>query len=137
VNVPSMHASSSSSSIRRPSRPPLRLSSFMVRQAVKNLLSLGSFKSSAVKSYEASISKLFDATKVMARTPLLPLDDALSSSSQPPVQQKSSRAQPHVPLCSTLKIQILNFSQTRSKFKTNFNFHFKMFVCELISTNKI
>jgi hypothetical protein len=35
------------------------------------------------------------------------------------------------------KIQILKFSQTRSKFKMNFKFHFKMFVCELISTNKL
>jgi hypothetical protein len=63
---------------------------------MKNLLPLGSFESSAMKSYEASNSKLFGATKVMARTPLLPLEDALSSSSQPPVQQESSRAQPHV-----------------------------------------
>jgi hypothetical protein len=39
--------------------------------------------------------------------------------------------------CSIPKIQILEFSQTRSKFKINFKFHFKMFVCELISTNKI
>jgi hypothetical protein len=39
--------------------------------------------------------------------------------------------------CSNPKIQILEFSQTRSKFKMNFKFHFKMFVCELISTNKI
>jgi hypothetical protein len=35
--------------------------------------------------------------------------------------------------CSIPKIQILEFSQTRSKFKMNFKFHFKMFVCELIS----
>jgi chromosome segregation ATPase len=40
-------------------------------------------------------------------------------------------------LCSIPKIQILKFSQTRSKFKMNFKFHFKMFVCELISTNKV
>jgi hypothetical protein len=39
--------------------------------------------------------------------------------------------------CSILKIQILKFSQTCYKFKMNFNFHFKMFVCKLISTNKI
>jgi hypothetical protein len=39
--------------------------------------------------------------------------------------------------CSTPKIQILKCSQTCSKFKMNFKFHFKMFVCELISTNKI
>jgi hypothetical protein len=39
--------------------------------------------------------------------------------------------------CSIPKIQILKFSQTRSKFKMNFKFHFKMFVCELISANKI
>jgi hypothetical protein len=39
--------------------------------------------------------------------------------------------------CSIPKIQILKFSQTRSKFKMNFKFHFKMFVCKLISTNKI
>jgi hypothetical protein len=39
--------------------------------------------------------------------------------------------------CSIPKIQILKFFQTRSKFKMNFKFRFKMFVCELISTNKI
>jgi hypothetical protein len=39
--------------------------------------------------------------------------------------------------CSIPKIQILKFSQTHPKFKMNFKFHFKMFVCELISTNKI
>jgi hypothetical protein len=39
--------------------------------------------------------------------------------------------------CSIPKIQILKFSQTLSKFKMNFKFHFKMFVCELISANKI
>jgi hypothetical protein len=32
--------------------------------------------------------------------------------------------------CSIPKIQILKFSQTRSKFKMNFKFHFKMFVCK-------
>jgi hypothetical protein len=40
-------------------------------------------------------------------------------------------------LCSIPKIQILKFSQTRSKFKMNFKFYFKMFVCELISANKL
>jgi hypothetical protein len=44
---------------------------------------------------------------------------------------------PRKRICSIPKIQILKFSQTRSKFKMNFKFHFKMFVCELISTNKI
>jgi hypothetical protein len=39
--------------------------------------------------------------------------------------------------CSIPKIQFLKFSQTCSKFKMNFKFHFKMFVCELISTNKL
>jgi hypothetical protein len=39
--------------------------------------------------------------------------------------------------CSIPKIQILKFYQTRPKFKMNFKFHFKMFVCELISTNKL
>jgi hypothetical protein len=39
--------------------------------------------------------------------------------------------------CSIPKIQILDFSQTRSKFKMDFKFHFKMFVYELISANKI
>jgi hypothetical protein len=34
--------------------------------------------------------------------------------------------------CSIPKIQILKFPQTRPKFKMNFKFHFKMFVCELI-----
>jgi hypothetical protein len=42
-----------------------------------------------------------------------------------------------VKTCSIPKIQVLKFSQTRSKFKMNFKFHFKMFVCELISTNKV
>jgi hypothetical protein len=42
-----------------------------------------------------------------------------------------------VAVCSIPKIQILNFSQTRSKFKMNFKFCFKMFVCKLISTSKI
>jgi hypothetical protein len=41
------------------------------------------------------------------------------------------------PDCSIPKIQILKFSQTRPKFKMNFKFHFKMFFCELISTNKL
>jgi hypothetical protein len=44
---------------------------------------------------------------------------------------------PHKVFCSIPKIQILKSSQTCSKFKMNFKFHFKMFVCELISTNKI
>jgi hypothetical protein len=39
--------------------------------------------------------------------------------------------------CSTPKIQILKFSQTCSKFKMNFKFRFKIFVCKLISTNKL
>jgi hypothetical protein len=39
--------------------------------------------------------------------------------------------------CSIPKIQILKYSQTRSKFKMNFKFCFKMFVCKLISTSKI
>jgi hypothetical protein len=39
--------------------------------------------------------------------------------------------------CSIPKIQILKFSQTCPKFKMNFKFRFKMFVCKLISTNKI
>jgi hypothetical protein len=40
-------------------------------------------------------------------------------------------------LGSTPKIQILKFPQTCCKFKMNFKFHFKIFVCELISTTKI
>jgi hypothetical protein len=39
--------------------------------------------------------------------------------------------------CSIPKNQILKISQTPSKFKMNLKFHFKMFVCKLISTNKI
>jgi hypothetical protein len=42
-----------------------------------------------------------------------------------------------MPTCSIPKIQILKFPQTRSKFKMNFKFRFKMSVCKLISTNKI
>jgi hypothetical protein len=51
--------------------------------------------------------------------------------------QPSSSTMVHPPTCSIPKIQILKFSQTRSKFKMNFKFHFKMFVCELLSTNKV
>ena len=39
--------------------------------------------------------------------------------------------------CSTPKIQTQKISQTRSKFRMNFKFCFKMFSCELISTKKI
>jgi hypothetical protein len=38
-----------------------------------------------------------------------------------------------IEVCCIPKIQILKFSQTPSKFKMNF----KMFVCKLISTNKL
>ncbi|CAN6234171.1 unnamed protein product [Urochloa humidicola] len=55
-------------------KPPLRSPSFMLRQTVKSLLPLGSFKSS-VKA------KLF-SSKVMARTSSLPLDDADALSHQ-------------------------------------------------------
>jgi hypothetical protein len=51
--------------------------------------------------------------------------------------EPSPRVEGSEELYSIPKIQILEFSQTRSKFKMNFKFHFKMFVCELISTNKI
>jgi hypothetical protein len=57
-----------------------------------------------------------------------------------PPQETSTRSLElahRLPVCSIPKIQILEFSQTSSKFKMNFKFHFKMFVCELISTNKI
>lgn len=92
-NIPTTPVSSSS----RPSRPPLRSPSFMLRQTVKSLLPAGSFKSSAVRGYEASFSKLFSsATKVMARTSSLPLDDALSSSQPPPIQQKPGAAVHHI-----------------------------------------
>jgi hypothetical protein len=51
--------------------------------------------------------------------------------------KKKAKKKAQAKRCSIPKIQILKFSQTRSKFKMNFKFHFKMFVCELISTNKI
>jgi hypothetical protein len=41
------------------------------------------------------------------------------------------------PECSIPKIQILKYSQTCSKFKMNFKFCFKMFVCKLISASKL
>ncbi|KAG2564619.1 uncharacterized protein LOC120682167 isoform X4 [Panicum virgatum] len=62
-----------SSSGNSRSGKPLRSPSFMLRQTVRSLLPVGSFKSS-VKGYEASFSKLFNS-KVMARTSSLPLDD--------------------------------------------------------------
>jgi hypothetical protein len=52
-------------------------------------------------------------------------------------EARGASPQARLALCSIPKIQILKFSQTRSKFKMNFKFHFKMFVCELISTNKV
>ncbi|RLM73465.1 uncharacterized protein C2845_PM15G00110 [Panicum miliaceum] len=70
-SIPITPVSSSSNSSR--SKPPLRSPSFMLRQTVKSLLPVGSFKSS-VKGYEASFSKFFNS-KVMARTASLPLDD--------------------------------------------------------------
>lgn len=122
-NILSTPAPSSSSS-KPSSRPPLRSPSFMLRQTVKSLLPLGSFKSSAVKSYEASISKLFgaSATKVMARTPSLPLDGALSSSSPhpPPVQQKPAalhhmcRSQSLPTTTNMKKAKLLNAANAKS-----------------------
>ncbi|PUZ46039.1 hypothetical protein GQ55_7G014600 [Panicum hallii var. hallii] len=75
-SIPITPVSSSSNSNRSGaahSNKPLRSPSFMLRQTVKSLLPVGSFKSS-VKGYEASFSKFFNS-KVMARTSSLPLDD--------------------------------------------------------------
>ncbi|CAD6261478.1 unnamed protein product [Miscanthus lutarioriparius] len=108
-NIPSTPVSSSSSS-SRPSRPPLRSPSFMLRQTVKSLLPAGSFKSSAV-------SKLFSATKVMARTSSLPLEDAhaLSSSQpQPPVQPKPGAAVHHICRSQSLPMNMKKLNNAKS-----------------------
>ncbi|CAL5029066.1 unnamed protein product [Urochloa decumbens] len=70
-------------------KPPLRSPSFMLRQTVKSLLPLGSFKSS-VKGYEASFSNFFNSKKVMARTSSLPLDDSAGVDALP--QQASDKS---------------------------------------------
>jgi multidrug efflux pump subunit AcrA (membrane-fusion protein) len=64
------------------------------------------------------------------------LDD-VSSGSSPQSRLRALGGHVRSRLCSIPKIQILKFSQTCSKFKMNFKFHFKMFVCKLISTNKV
>lgn len=114
-NIPSTPVSSSSSS----SRPPLRSPSFMLRQTVKSLLPAGSFKSSAVRGYEASFSKLFSSatkTKVMARTSSLPLDDALSSSQPPPVQPKPGAAV-HICRSQSLPMNMKKLNANAKSFK--------------------
>lgn len=98
----------SSSSSTKGAQKPLRSPSFMLRQTVKSLLPMGSFKSSVTKSYEASFSKLFNSkSKVMARTSSLPLDDVAGvdalSHSQHAVDNKSSAsctaAEPALHIC--------------------------------------
>jgi hypothetical protein len=63
----------------------------------------------------------------------IPTGAVADSPTKPPVATDVGMAE----ACSIPKIQILKLSQTCSKFKMNFKFHFKMFVCELISTNKV
>jgi hypothetical protein len=63
------------------------------------------------------------------------VDDAKAA--LPPASSGVSRNLAAAAMCSIPKIQILKFSQTPSKFKMNFKFRFKMFVCKLISTNKL
>ncbi|GJN38308.1 hypothetical protein PR202_gb27337 [Eleusine coracana subsp. coracana] len=69
--IPITPACSSSKSGTIPPKPQ-RSPSFILRQTVKSLLPVGSFKSS-VKGYETSLSKFFNARIV--RTSSLPLDD--------------------------------------------------------------
>jgi hypothetical protein len=56
-------------------------------------------------------------------------EDAMQRQSQ---RQAALLSEEAMQRCSTPKIQILKISQTRNKFKMNFKFRFKMFVCELI-----
>nr|CAB3480653.1 unnamed protein product [Digitaria exilis] len=91
-SIPITPVSSTSSRAQK-----LRSPSFMLRQTVKSLLPVGSFKSS-VKGYEASLSKFFSSkpSKTMARTSSLPLDDVAAGvdalSSRQAVADKSSAA---------------------------------------------
>ncbi|OEL36955.1 hypothetical protein BAE44_0002028 [Dichanthelium oligosanthes] len=100
---------------------PLRSPSFMLRQTVRSLLPLGSFKSS-VKGYEASLSKFFNS-KVMARTSSLPLDDVAAGvdalSHQQAVDKSSTgstTAKPALHICrsQSLPMNMKKFNTTKS-----------------------
>jgi hypothetical protein len=65
------------------------------------------------------------------------IGDVCPKESEEPPQAQDQPSSSMQASFSIPKIQILEFSQTRSKFKMNFKFRFKMFVCKLISTNKL
>ncbi|CAL5034115.1 unnamed protein product [Urochloa decumbens] len=102
-------------------KPPLRSPSFMLRQTVKSLLPVGSFKSS-VKGYEASFSKFFNSKKVMARTSSLPLDDSagVDALSQQQAVGKSSASststEPALHICrsKSLPMNMKKFNAAKS-----------------------
>jgi hypothetical protein len=99
-----------------------------IQGELKNLL-----EDAAVRRAESSASRRQGTPRSIA--PRLP--DSCGKPRSTPGVRGTQRPQPRVTSCSIPKIQILKNSQTRSKFKMNFKFHFKMFVCELISANKI
>ncbi|CAN6242370.1 unnamed protein product [Urochloa humidicola] len=99
----------SSSSSR--TKPPLRSPSFMLRQTVKSLLPLGSFKSSVVKA-----NKLF-SSKVMARTSSLPLDDVDALSHQP-VDKSSASSTSTEPTLHICRSQSLPMSMKKFNAKS-------------------
>ncbi|TVU06843.1 hypothetical protein EJB05_46879 [Eragrostis curvula] len=84
--IPITPGSSSSKSSTMPPKPQLS-PSLILRQTVKSLLPVGSFKSS-VKGYETSFSKFFNAR--MVRTSSLPLDDVSGVDALPHEVEKSS-----------------------------------------------
>ncbi|CAN6247896.1 unnamed protein product [Urochloa humidicola] len=102
--IPITPVSSSSSRTKQPLRSP----SFMLRQTVKSLLPLGSFKSSVVKA------KLF-SSKVMARTSSLPLDDsagveALSQQAKSSASSTSTEPTLHICRSQSLPMSMKKFN---------------------------
>jgi hypothetical protein len=80
---------------------------------------------------EAHISKEWDSDCCSSDSDdegLLPLPSTSLPSSPTSITLASwQKRRRYVLVCSIPKIQILKFSQTPSKFKMNFKFHFKMF----------
>ncbi|KAL6650203.1 hypothetical protein ACP70R_009128 [Stipagrostis hirtigluma subsp. patula] len=95
---------------------PQRSPSFMLRQTVKSLLPVGSFKSS-VKGYEASITKFFNSR--MVRTSSLPLDDVSGVdvlSHEVDKSSASSTKEKAVHICrsKSLPMNLKKFNATKS-----------------------
>ncbi|KAK3145373.1 hypothetical protein QOZ80_4AG0328220 [Eleusine coracana subsp. coracana] len=109
--IPITPACSSSKSGTIPPKPQ-RSPSFILRQTVKSLLPVGSFKSS-VKGYETSFSKFFNARIV--RTSSLPLDDvsgvdALTHEVDRSLTTSASGKTVHICRSQSLPMNMTNFN---------------------------